>query len=81
MIIALLNYINLSTAKSAERAKEVGIRKVSGALRTELIRQFLFESFLLIGIAWIAAIGLIQTGLPFFAYTDDYTHRGQQGDH
>jgi putative ABC transport system permease protein len=66
LIIALLNYINLSTAKSTERAKEVGIRKVSGALPFQLMGQFLFESFLLISIAWIAAFGLVQIGLPFF---------------
>lgn len=65
LIIALLNYINLSTAKSAERAKEVGIRKVSGALRFQLMRQFLFESFFLITIAWLLAIVLTEVSLPF----------------
>lgn len=65
LLIALLNYINLSTAKSTERAREVGIRKVSGALPFQLIRQFLFESFFLILIAWIIAIALVQLGLPF----------------
>jgi putative ABC transport system permease protein len=66
LIIALLNYINLSTAKSTERAREVGIRKVSGASRTQLIRQFLFESFFLLAIACLLAIGLVLLGLPFF---------------
>ncbi|HVG11571.1 MAG TPA: ABC transporter permease, partial [Flavisolibacter sp.] len=66
LIIALLNYINLSTAKSTDRAKEVGIRKVSGATRFELIYQFLFESFLLIAVAWIIAIVTIQVALPLF---------------
>jgi len=66
LIIALLNYINLSTAKSTERAKEVGIRKVSGALQFQLICQFLFESFFIVGIACLLAIGLLQIGLPFF---------------
>lgn len=66
LIIALLNYINLATAKSTERAKEVGIRKVSGAFRFQLISQFLFESFFLIMIAWLLALVLVQTGLPFF---------------
>ncbi|MBC7826589.1 MAG: ABC transporter permease, partial [Chitinophagaceae bacterium] len=47
LLIALLNYINLSTARAAERAREVGIRKVSGALPFQLIKQFLFESFFL----------------------------------
>jgi putative ABC transport system permease protein len=66
LIIALLNYINLSTAKSTERAKEVGIRKVSGASKLQLMRQFLFESFFLLIIACMLAIVLVLTGLPFF---------------
>lgn len=65
LLIALLNYINLSTAKSAERAKEVGIRKVSGAHSSQLVTQFLFEAFLLITIAWISSIVLVQLSLPF----------------
>ena len=47
IVIAWFNYINLATARSMERAKEVGIRKVMGAERSELMRQFLTESFLL----------------------------------
>jgi len=65
LIIALLNYINLSTAKSTERAREVGIRKVSGAMQLQLMGQFLFESFFLVALAWMLAIGLVQIGLPF----------------
>lgn len=64
LLIALLNYINLSTAKAAERAKEVGIRKVSGAKPFQLVRQFLLESFFLIAIAWILSMILVYTGLP-----------------
>jgi putative ABC transport system permease protein len=66
LLIALLNYINLSTAKSTERAREVGIRKVSGASRFQLMAQFLFESFLLLAIACLLAGGMVLTGLPFF---------------
>ncbi|MFI5153498.1 MAG: ABC transporter permease [Chitinophagales bacterium] len=66
LIIALLNYINLSTAKSTERAREVGIRKVSGATKFQLLRQFLFESFLLLSIATLLSIGLAGIGIPFF---------------
>ena len=46
LIIACINYVNLITAKSSERAREVGIRKAIGAVRFQLIRQFLTESFL-----------------------------------
>jgi putative ABC transport system permease protein len=65
MVIALLNYINLSTARATERAKEVGVRKVNGALQGSLIRQFLFESFFVTCIALILAIGLMFCLLPF----------------
>ena len=64
LLIALLNYINLSTAKSSERAKEVGIRKVSGAPVSQLIFQFLFESFVLIAIACVCSIALVEICLP-----------------
>jgi putative ABC transport system permease protein len=66
LIIALLNYINLSTTKSTERAREVGIRKVSGASQFQLIRQFLFESIFLLIIACLLAIGMVEMGLPLF---------------
>jgi putative ABC transport system permease protein len=54
--IAWINYINLATARSLERAREVGVRKVLGALRKDLIRQFLVESFLLNCLALILAV-------------------------
>jgi putative ABC transport system permease protein len=59
IVIAWVNYINLSTARSVERAREVGVRKVIGAAKTQLIRQFLTESFLINIIAVILAIGLV----------------------
>lgn len=65
LMIAILNYINLSTARSFERAKEVGIRKVSGADRFQLVRQFLFESFLLVTISLLLSAVLVQMSLPF----------------
>lgn len=64
--IALVNYVSLSTAKSTERAKEVGIRKVSGALQFQLIFQFLFESFFFVVLSWLLAIALVLFSLPFF---------------
>jgi putative ABC transport system permease protein len=58
--------VNLSTAKAMERAREVGIRKVVGAEHTQLIRQFMFESFLLNGIAALLAVFIIALLLPYF---------------
>src|SRR5258708_13190574 len=66
LVIALLNYINLSTAKATERAKEVAVRKTIGARPFQLIRQFLGESFFLMALAWLIAIGLVLAGIPFF---------------
>ncbi|ASU33718.1 ABC transporter permease [Mucilaginibacter xinganensis] len=65
LVIALLNYINLSTARAAERAKEVGVRKVNGAVQSSLVGQFLFESFFVTLIALVIAIALTIIMLPF----------------
>jgi putative ABC transport system permease protein len=56
LIIACINFVNLTTARSAERAKEVGIRKVIGALRPQLARQFIGESVILCLISWLLAV-------------------------
>jgi putative ABC transport system permease protein len=66
LLIACVNFINLTTARSSGRSLEIGIRKVVGAHRTNLIRQFLGESLLLSGIALILAIGLVVLLLPAF---------------
>jgi len=66
VLIACINYMNLGTARSAKRAKEVGIRKVAGAGRGLLIRQFLGESVLTALVAGALAIGLAQLCLPAF---------------
>ncbi|MCK8492714.1 ABC transporter permease [Spirosoma sp. RP8] len=66
LVVALLNYINLLTAKATERAKEVGIRKANGALRKQLIAQFLLESFLMSGLALLGAGSLLLLSIPFF---------------
>ncbi len=65
LLIACINYMNLSTARSALRAKEIGIRKVIGAQRKEIIRQFLSESVLITWIALIFALLLTWMLLPF----------------
>jgi putative ABC transport system permease protein len=59
IVIAWVNYINLSTARSVERAKEVGVRKVIGAAKSQLVRQFLTESFLINVIALVLAFALL----------------------
>lgn len=66
LAIACVNFMNLSTARSANRAKEVGVRKVMGSLRLHLIRQFLTESTLVTLFAFFIAVGLAYVILPFF---------------
>ena len=71
--IAWINYINLATARSAERAREVGMRKVLGAARSHLVRQFMMESLLLNLIALVLSIGMFRLLLPAF---DQFVGRG-----
>lgn len=66
LLIACINFINLTVARSVKRAKEIGIRKVIGGDRKQLIFQFLGESFALCGIAFLLAILLAQLLLPVF---------------
>lgn len=67
LIIAWINYVNLSTAKSIERAREVGIRKVMGGIRSQLIQQFLLESVLFNTIAIMIAISFTFLLTPWFS--------------
>jgi putative ABC transport system permease protein len=66
LVIACINFINLTVARSVKRAKEIGIRKVVGGDRKQLIFQFLGESFLLCLIAFTLAIGIVYFILPLF---------------
>jgi predicted permease len=66
LIIGCINFMNLSTARSANRAKEVGLRKVVGALRSQLIRQFYTESILFALIALGLAVAVVSIVLPAF---------------
>ena len=66
ILIACINYMNLGTARSTRRAKEVGIRKVAGAERSWLIKQFLGESVLVAFLAGIFGLVLVQLALPWF---------------
>jgi putative ABC transport system permease protein len=67
LIIACINFMNLATARATDRSKEVGLRKVLGALRKQLIGQFILESLLLATVAAMLAILLLQAVMP--AYT------------
>lgn len=66
LCIAWINYINMTVARSMERAKEVGIRRASGASRRQIIAQFLFESLVMNLIALLLAIGLMEAAWPAF---------------
>lgn len=66
LLLACINFMNLSTARSEKRAKEVGVRKTIGSGRSQLINQFLSESFLISLIAFILSIGLVSVSLPWF---------------
>ncbi|HTF31055.1 MAG TPA: ABC transporter permease [Flavitalea sp.] len=66
LIIACINYMNLTTARSARRAKEIGIRKVTGSTKAQLVAQFLVESTLTALFALLLSIGLIALLLPLF---------------
>jgi putative ABC transport system permease protein len=66
LLIACINYMNMATARSMRRAKEVGLRKVVGAHRLQLIRQFLSESMLTAGMGLVLAMGLVVVLLPSF---------------
>ena len=66
VLIACINFINLTTARSTKRAKEVGIRKAVGSQRQQLISQFLTESFLLTFVAFLVSLLIVQLSLPAF---------------
>jgi putative ABC transport system permease protein len=72
LIIACINYMNLATARSAKRAKEVGMRKSMGSVRSELAFQFIQESAILAVISFLLSIVLVILALPFF---NDLSHK------
>lgn len=68
LLLACINFMNLSTARSSRRSSEVGIRKVLGAVKGTLVKQFIGESVLLSCMALLLGIGMATLSLPFFSY-------------
>jgi len=66
LLLACINFMNLSTAQSERRAREVGIRKSIGSARSQLIWQFLAESFMVVLLSWFVALSLVGFLLPWF---------------
>lgn len=66
LVIACINFMNLSTARSEKRAREVGVRKVMGAMKSSLVGQFLGESLMMSFIALAVALGIVWALLPYF---------------
>ncbi len=66
IILACINFMNLSTARSANRAKEVGVRKTIGAMRGRLLGQFLMESYMYTAIAVVLAVGVVFVSMTYF---------------
>ncbi|WP_373512725.1 ABC transporter permease [Persicitalea sp.] len=66
LLIACINFMNLSTAGASKRAREVGIRKVMGSVKSTLVGQFLLESIMLTAIAMVLAVVIVVLALPFF---------------
>jgi putative ABC transport system permease protein len=66
LVIACINFINLSIARSEQRSKEIGVRKVSGSSQKQLILQFMSESFIMNGLAFLLGSLFVVLALPFF---------------
>ncbi|MNP97108.1 Macrolide export ATP-binding/permease protein MacB [compost metagenome] len=66
LILSIINYINLATANAVKRAKEVGVRKITGASKTNIIYQFLFETVLITSFSILLALVIVEIALPFY---------------
>ncbi len=75
ILLACINFINLSTARSAYRAREVGLRKVVGSSRSALVRQFLTESFLFTVLSFVIALAFLGLALPVFNAVVDKSYQ------
>lgn len=66
LIIACINFMNLSTARATKRANEIGVRKVMGAFRSSLVGQIMGEALVIVVFSMLISVGLVQLALPFF---------------
>ena len=71
LLIACINFMNLTTARSVKRAKEIGVRKVVGAMRSALIRQFIGEALVIVMLSVIVALLIVMLVLPQFNQLTD----------
>ncbi|REG98101.1 ABC transporter permease [Flavobacterium aquicola] len=66
LVLSIVNYINLATANAIRRAKEVGVRKIVGASKTEIIKQFLFETVITVLSSILLALAIVELSLPYY---------------
>jgi putative ABC transport system permease protein len=66
LILSIFNYVNLATANAIRRAKEVGVRKIVGASKTDIIKQFLFETIITVLISILLALVIVELSLPYY---------------
>lgn len=80
LILSMVNYVNLATANAIKRAKEVGVRKIMGATKTNIVKQFIFETILTAGFSILIALVIVELSLPYyndFLAKDLIIHSGQ----
>lgn len=66
LVLSLVNYINLATASAIKRAKEVGVRKIVGASKSQIMRQFIFETAIIVLLAILFALAIVELSLPYY---------------
>lgn len=82
LLIACFNYINLNTAAFSKRAKEIAVRKVAGASKKDLVKQFMSETFLIAIISFLMALLLVEIVLPYFnSFTGKHLTLGMETDY
>ncbi|GAA6769949.1 hypothetical protein AAGS39_06880 [Flavobacterium sp. CGRL2] len=66
LVLSLVNYINLATASAIKRAKEVGVRKIVGASKNQIVAQFIFETAIIVTLAILFALAIVELSLPYY---------------